>query len=139
MKVSITATDSLQYLVESPHAKINVGANLNNETEKYFRPMELILTGLATCSAIDIENILIKQKLQYSNFQIEVKGQRAETIPAVFTKIDLLITLTGNIPNSKLERAIRLTTEKYCSVYQMLQKEVEINYSYKIQPLNEPS
>lgn len=133
MKVQLTQTGvPLQYKAETSIAEIEVGANQFKEDHFTFRPMELILTGLASCSAIDIENILRKQKIEFKDFRIEIFGTRADAIPAVFTKIDLQISISGIIPEKKLKRAIELTTEKYCSVYRMLQNEVDISYSFSI-------
>lgn len=133
MKVSLKQKGTpLQYQAETSTAIIEVGANQFNGNHKTFRPMELILTGLASCSAIDIETILRKQKIEFTDFQIEVFGTRSDQIPGVFTDIDLKIFITGDIPESKLQRAIKLTTDKYCSVYKMLQNEVNISYSYSI-------
>lgn len=135
MKVTLTQKGiPLQYQAETSIAKIEVGANQFSGERSTFRPMELILAGLASCSAIDIENILRKQKIQFEDFHIEIFGTRADQIPAVFTKIDLKISITGDIPENKLQRAINLTTEKYCSVYKMLENEVKISYSYSINP-----
>lgn len=136
MKVILKQTDRpLHYEANTDLAKIEVSANLENQGSFTFRPMELLLTSLASCSAIDIENILRKQKVNFSDFQIEALGVRAKTIPAVFTKIDLQISLSGNINENKLKKAIDLTIEKYCSVYRLLHKEIEINYTYSINPI----
>ena len=124
----------LQYYAETNVAKIRVGANQHNKEDLTFRPMELILTGLASCSAIDIENILRKQKVDFTELTIEATGVRADTIPGVFTSIDLKIQLKGAVPEQKLTRAIQLTKDKYCSVYHMLKDNVDINYSYQIIP-----
>lgn len=122
----------LQYSASSPAAKIEVGANRHNDQDLSFRPMELILAGLASCSAIDIENILRKQRIAFSDLTIEAEGTRADTIPGVFTEITLKISIKGEVPSSKLQRAIELTKEKYCSVYHMLKDTVTIHYTYLI-------
>lgn len=123
----------LQYKAVSELATIEIGANQFNFNEgKTFRPMELILAGLASCSAIDIENILTKQKIAIKEMIINVHGHRVNKIPAVFDKIDIEIIISGLIPENKLQRAIELTKEKYCSVYSMLKETVTIEYNYKI-------
>lgn len=133
MKVILKQTNRpLHFEAMTDLAKIEVSANLEENGPFTFRPMELLLTSLASCSAIDIENILRKQKIKFTDFQIEIIGNRADTIPSVFTKIDLVISISGDINESRLGKAIHLTKEKYCSVYRMLFKEVEINYSYVI-------
>ncbi len=134
MKVTVTQTSSpLQYIAANDHAQIEVGANQYHKSAPTFRPMELILAGLASCSAIDIENILKKQKVQFQNLQIIVSGTRADAIPAVFERIELQVIVEGEVAENKLQRAIDLTKNKYCSVARMLSSSVEITYSYLIQ------
>jgi len=97
------------------------------------RPMELILSGLGGCSTIDILHILKKQRYEVEDIQITVEGQRAENqIPAVFTKINLHFQVMGKIPPSKVERAINLSLENYCSVSKMLVPNVEITSSFEV-------
>ncbi len=97
-----------------------------------FRPMELILAGLASCSSFDILSILKKAKQQVDAFKIDVTSQRSEEIPKVFTKIKLHFIVEGNILESHLKRAIDLSMKKYCSVSAMLSKTAEIQTSYLI-------
>lgn len=134
MKVLLKSTDkALQFNVSNEFATMEVGANQNvDENQKTFRPMELLLTSLASCSAIDIQSILIKQRQEILDFEIETIGHRVDEVPAVFDTIHLKITVKGNIDASKLEKAIELTKEKYCSAYKMLSKSCEIIYEYKI-------
>ncbi len=134
MKVLLKSTEkALQFNVSNEFATMEVGANQNvEENQKTFRPMELLLTSLASCSAIDIQSILIKQRQEILDFEIETIGHRVDEVPAVFDTIHLNITVKGNIDASKLEKAIELTKEKYCSAYKMLSKSCEIIYEYKI-------
>lgn len=96
------------------------------------RPMELILMALGSCSAFDVVTILNKQKQEISDFRIEVRAERAKQTPAVFTKIHLHYRLHGRLQADKVEKAINLSIEKYCSVYAMLIKSVEITHSYEV-------
>ena len=92
------------------------------------RPMELILMGLGSCSAIDIVQILKKQKQSLIDFGIQIQAQRENKIPAVFKTIDIHFSLKGKLEEKKVERAIELSMTKYCSVTAML----KINYSFSI-------
>jgi putative redox protein len=97
------------------------------------RPMELLLMAMGSCSAIDVILILKKQKQKLKDVRIQIEGNRAEgQIPAVFTKINMHFILSGTISPQKVERAIALSVEKYCSVTAMLCKTAEISYSYEI-------
>jgi len=96
-------------------------------------PMQSVLMAIAGCSSIDVVSILKKMKLDLKDIQVEVNGERAtDQTPAVFTKINVHYKLYGNIPEAKAARALELTFTKYCSVSVMLQKAVEINYSFEI-------
>jgi putative redox protein len=96
------------------------------------RPMELILMGLGSCSAIDIVRILKKQKQLLKEFNIHIDAERENQIPAVFKTIDIHFILKGELEEKKVEKAIELSMTKYCSVTAMLEKTVKINYSFSI-------
>ena len=99
------------------------------------RPMELILMGLAGCSAIDIILILKKQRQIVKDFKILVDGTRRDgKLPGVFEKINLHFILSGTIKEDRLARAIKLSMDKYCSVTAMLRPTVEITTSFEVLP-----
>lgn len=97
-----------------------------------FRPMETVLAGLAGCSGVDILTILKRGRQEVKTFSVKVTAERAETDPKVFTKIDLHFALTGDITEKRLEQAVSLSMEKYCSVAAMLNKTAKINATYKL-------
>lgn len=84
------------------------------------RPMELVLMALGSCSSLDLLSILKKQKQEVKSMNVAVEGNRTDKIPAVFTDIHILFTLSGNIDRTKAEKAAELAVKKYCSVYDML-------------------
>jgi len=97
------------------------------------RPMELLLMGAGGCSAIDVILILKKQKQDLKDIRIIIAGEREKgKHVSVFTRINLHFRLTGNLSRLKVERAIKLSMEKYCSAVTMLRKTAEISYSYEI-------
>lgn len=97
------------------------------------RPMELVLMAVGSCSALDLVSILKKQRQEITDFTIDVKGERREEIPTIFTKIHILFRLKGAIDQAKAEKAAELAVKKYCSVHDMLVAGgVEISYSLKI-------
>ncbi|HRI27420.1 MAG TPA: OsmC family protein [Chitinophagales bacterium] len=99
------------------------------------RPMELMLMGLGGCSAIDVILILRKQKQEAQAISITVQAERAQNqTPAVFTKIHVHYVFTGMLHPDKVERAIHLSMEKYCSVTAMLNKTAQITHSFEILP-----
>ena len=96
------------------------------------RPMEIILMGLAGCSSLDVLHILKKGKAEVDNLEVDVQAERADAIPAVFTKINLHFKAKGSFTKEKLERAISLSMEKYCSVSKMLESTVKITTSFEM-------
>ena len=98
------------------------------------RPMEMLLMGLAGCTAIDIILILQKQKQVIEDFRLKVDGFRLkDTVPNPFKKIHITYSLKGQIDSVKLQRAIDLSMDKYCSATAQLRPSTEITYSFEIQ------
>lgn len=97
------------------------------------RPKELLLLALGGCTGSDVAVILNKKKIKYDKFNINLSAEVQETHPQVFTKIHIEYVLYGKeIPKEAVERAIELSQKTYCVVTAMLQKAVEITYSYRI-------
>ena len=86
-----------------------------------FRPMELMLISLAGCSAIDIVHILNKGKHAIRSYTATVEAERSDELTRIFSTIDMIITVDTDAPDTVLERAVKLTREKYCSVYAVLE------------------
>ena len=96
-------------------------------------PMELILLGVAGCTAIDVIHILGKKRITVDQFEVSVRGLRADTFPRVYTEIEIAYSLWSNDLSPKdLEQAIELSETKYCSASAMISKSAEIRSSYKI-------
>jgi putative redox protein len=96
-------------------------------------PMQLVLTGLAGCTGIDVASILQKKRASLTDFKINVRGKRAETPPMVYTDIEVEYVLWGDgLKPKDVEQAIELSEQKYCSVSIMLAKTASIRSSYKI-------
>jgi uncharacterized OsmC-like protein len=99
---------------------------------KGFRPMELMLSGIASCSSIDLLLILKKQKQVVKDINIEVSAERTTSAAKQFKSVHLHYILTGEISSSKLERAIDLAITKYCSALLSLDPNIEVASSYEI-------
>lgn len=100
---------------------------------KGFRPMEMLLIGLGGCSGIDMVNVLTKQKESLDDIKINIKATRKdEETPAIFDVINIHFDLYGALNIQKVERALALTFEKYCSVSNILGRSATINFSYEI-------
>jgi len=100
---------------------------------KGIRPMELLLMSLASCSSMDAVTILKKMRQPLEDMKVEVEGERdTEQVPAVFKKIHLHFDLSGPLRPEKVEQALRLAVEKYCSVGRMLEKTATITWDFTI-------
>lgn len=97
------------------------------------RPMELLLAGLAGCSGLDVVHILRKGRHTVSECRVSVTADRAETPPQVFTRIHLHFDVGGEgLTDAQVERAIRLSAEKYCSASIMLGQTAEITHDFSL-------
>ncbi|WP_018133242.1 OsmC family protein [Effusibacillus pohliae] len=93
------------------------------------RPMELLLMGLGGCTGIDIVMILEKMRLMVEEFRMEIEGVRREEYPQKFTEIHVKYILKGaNLTPDKVERAIRLSEDKYCSASASLNARIRTSY-----------
>jgi len=98
-----------------------------------FRPIELLAISLAGCTAMDVISILEKKCLQVSAFEVSVHALRAEEHPRVFTQAEIVYHVTGkNIDPKALDRAIELSSTKYCPAFAMLGKAFPITTRYEI-------
>lgn len=98
-----------------------------------FRPVELLAVGLVGCTAMDVISILEKKRIKVTAFDVTVHALRAEEHPKVFTQAEIVFRLTGtNIDPAAVERAIELSSTKYCPAHAMLGKVFPITTRYEI-------
>ena len=135
MKARVKLAEGMTFVVESGsgHAVVVDGAPDIGGRNLGARPMELVLMGTGACSAIDVVHILRKARQPITDCVVELDSERAAEDPKVFTKIHLHYVVTGKGLNpSQVERAIKLSKEKYCSATIMLAKMAEITFDYEI-------
>ncbi|WP_341675627.1 OsmC family protein [Niveibacterium sp. SC-1] len=97
------------------------------------RPMELLLAGAGGCAAFDVVMILQRGRHAITGCEAELKAERAEADPKVFTRIHYHFIVTGKaLKHEAVERAIKLSSEKYCSASIMLGKTAEITHDFEI-------
>jgi len=97
------------------------------------RPMEMILLGLGGCTQFDVVHILRKGRHQVSRCEVEMEAERAETDPKVFTRIHVHFIVAGpGLREQVVERAVRLSAEKFCSASIMLSASVEISHDFEL-------
>ena len=110
-------------------------SSIENGGSNYgFRPMQLILSALGSCSAIDIVSILKKQRQTVEEFKIRIEGEREQnTIPSLWKSVTVLFELHGNIDIEKAKKATALSIEKHCSVAETLRRSgTEITWHIKV-------
>lgn len=97
------------------------------------RPMEMLLLGMGGCASFDVVSILEKMQQQVTGCTAEMQAERAEAEPKVFTRINLHFKVSGvELDAKKVERAVKLSAEKYCSASIMLGKTAEISHSFEL-------
>jgi putative redox protein len=100
------------------------------------RPMQMLIMGLAGCSAIDVLMILKKQRQQVTDFRIDIDAEReANKEPALWQTAHLVFTIWGTVDAAKADHAVRLSMDKYCSVSETLrQAGADIQWEVRINP-----
>lgn len=135
MKARIKLSEGVTFIAESGsgHAVVVDGSPDVGGRNVGARPMELVLMGTGACSAIDVVLILRKARQAIEDCVVELEADRAESDPKVFTRIRMHYVVTGKGLNpAQVERAIKLSKEKYCSASAMLAKTAEITADFEI-------
>ncbi|MCX7206194.1 MAG: OsmC family protein [Proteobacteria bacterium] len=135
MKVRVKWVEEVSFLAqsESGHAVLMDGPPEGGGRNLGPRPMEMVLMGTAGCSAYDVIHILKKGRADVRDCVVDVDAERADTEPKVFTKIHLHYTVTGkDLKPEHVERAIKLSAEKYCSASIMLAKSAIITHDFVV-------
>ncbi len=118
---------------EEGHVVVMDGAETIGGKGEGMRPMQVLLSSLAGCSTIDVIHILRKQRQQLDHIEVQVRGARAQgKVPALFTHIHLHYRLKGPLKAKKVQQAIQLSIEKYCSVAKILEPTAQIEWSFEI-------
>jgi putative redox protein len=135
MKARVKWVDGMRFVGESGsgHAVVMDGAPDSGGRDLGIRPMEMLLLGLGGCTAFDVVLILKRRREPVTDCVVEIEAERAESDPKVFTRIHLVYTLTGRgLSPAKVERAIKLSKEKYCSASIMLGAVAEISHELSV-------
>jgi putative redox protein len=96
-------------------------------------PMETLLVALAACAATDVVIILEKKRLKLESLEVSVSGERAADPPRVWTKLDVLFRLRGDLNEKAVRDAVELSEAKYCSVNAMLKKTAAVTFRFEIE------
>lgn len=136
MKAEIKWVGDAMFLGESGsgHAVVMDGPPDHGGRNLGVRPMEMLLLGVGGCSSFDVVDILKKARQQVTGCHTRLEAERADAIPAVFTKLHIHFIVKGKeLKEKQVERAVSLSAEKYCSASIMLGKAgVAVTHSFEI-------
>jgi len=135
VKVSWNGPSGMGFRAEtgSGHTVMMDGAPEAGGHNMAARPMELVLAGTGGCTAFDVVLILKRSREEVLGCDVTLRAERAEVDPKVFTRINFHFTVSGrNLKPAAVERAVRLSHEKYCSASIMLAKTATITHSFEI-------
>ena len=137
MKISLRGTPDFKFEAKSPDNgyTFSVGASKSiGGDESGFRPMQLLLASLGSCSGIDVVNILKKSRVDFDSIDVDVEGDRvAGAVPAPFTHVKMVFRVHGRgVDRAKTEKAVSLSVEKYCSAVASLDPSMKVETSIEI-------
>jgi len=136
MKANVKWVDNAMFLGESGsgHCVVMDGPESLGGRNMGVRPMEMLLIGMGGCASFDVMSILKKSRQAVTACRAELAAERADTVPAVFTTINIHFVVTGTkLKEKQVKRAVELSAEKYCSASIMLGKGgVTISHSFEI-------
>ena len=135
MKARVKWVEQVSFLgeTETSHSVLMDGAPESGGRNLGPRPMEMLLLGTGGCTSFDVIAILKKSRQQVTDCYVELDAERATEDPKVFTKIHMHFVVTGrDIKPEVVERAIKLSAEKYCSASLMLGKTAAITHDFEV-------
>lgn len=142
MKATVKWVDEATFLAESGsgHTVVMDGPPDHGGRNLAARPMEMLLMGLGGCAAFDVVSILKKSRLAIADCRVELDADRAEGVPSPFTRIHLHFVVTGyQLAEKQVERAVRLSAEKYCSASIMFEAAgVAISHDFEVVEVSAP-
>ncbi len=138
MKGTVRWLNDVTFVAESGsgHSVVIDGPPSEGGRNVGIRPMELVLLGLGGCTSFDVMSILRKSRQQVTDCVTELKADRSDEVPSVFTRIHVHFIVYGDdLKEAQVKRAVSLSAEKYCSASIMLEKAgVEMTHDYEIRP-----
>ncbi len=129
--VSLAWTGALTFTGEAHDGRQVV---TDGDSRTGLSPVELLAVSIASCMAMDVVHVLTKSRLPLAGLRVGFTGDRAETHPRRFVRIKLAFEVDGAIPQAQLDRALLLSKEKYCSVWNTLQQDIPLEIVTRIEP-----
>ena len=135
MKARIKWVQDVMFVGESGsgHSVVMDGAPEAGGRNLGVRPMEMLLLGLGGCSAFDVMSILKRGRQSVTDCVVDIEAERASTDPKIFTSIHLRYVVSGRgLDRHKVERAVQLSAQKYCSASAILGRTAQISHSIEL-------
>lgn len=110
----------------------NIHLVLDSSSKAGPSPMQALAFGLAGCMAMDVAHVIAKGRFPVNAMSAKLTGHRAAEEPRRFTSIALHFTIDGAVPHDKIERAIALSRDKYCSVWHSMRHDIEFTVTYQV-------
>lgn len=127
---SLTWTRDLQFDARSGQAALVIDSSGKAGPS----PVEALALALAGCMAIDVVDIVQKGRHPMKGLSASLTAERAPEPPRRFVKVDLHFVVEGDVPASAIERALQLSRDKYCSVWQTLRQDIPFATTYEVRP-----
>jgi len=130
-------TASVKWIGEQKFAALSpsghaVVVDSDRQTNSAPGPMELVLMALGACTATDVVTVLQKKRQKLKSLEVVCSGERATQPPTVWTKLEIVYRLRGDLEDAAVKHAIELSEEKYCSVAAMLKNTAKVTWRYEI-------
>lgn len=130
LTLQTVAGDGLRFEAEFPAGRIVMDSGAAPAAPN---PVQHLLAALAACEGMDVISLLRKKRQQVTAYEIRMSGERASEHPRRFTAVTLVHRITGHgVQANAVEDSLRLTTEKYCSVYHTLRPDLAITSTYEL-------
>jgi len=131
VKLSLDWTGGLAYRATTADGRHVV---TDGNSADGFSPVELLAAATAGCMAVDIVHILTKGRQAPASLRVDFTGDRAQTEPHRFLRMALVVRIEGEVGQAQLDRAIQLSRDKYCSVWNTIREDTVLEVTTCIQP-----
>jgi len=133
VKVSMSYLDDEKYSVKNTSGNELVVDMYEKEKKENLSPMELLLSAVTTCAAVEVVSMIKKRRRDFKDIKAETSGVRAETHPMYYKKISVkYIIYSNDLKDNEADRFISLALTKYCSVGSSIRKDTEVKHSFEI-------
>ena len=107
---------------------------IDGSSPEHLSPMQAVALGVAGCMSVDVATILAKGRQPVEALEVELTGTRAQTPPRRFLALRIHYRVRGAVDRAKVERAIALSRDTYCSAWQSMRTDIELETSFEIEP-----